>query len=154
MFTRIPLLSYLELCDHESMCCGITKTYLYNFDPLKPHFYIVKLGFTGVYIIFLISAQKHRLWVQVRTALANPLGEAVLMKTHNLCFEQKYKKISEFLSENFQLLVVKFSIYFNIFELECFHKGTHQKSLGKVLLINTHNIISWQNKKLQISKCY
>ena len=29
------------------------KTYLYNFDPLKPHFYIVKLGFTGVYIIFL-----------------------------------------------------------------------------------------------------
>ena len=24
---------------------------------LKPHFYIVKLGFTGVYIIFLISAQ-------------------------------------------------------------------------------------------------
>ena len=35
----------------------ITKTHLYNFDPLKPHFYIVKLGFTVVYIIFLISAQ-------------------------------------------------------------------------------------------------
>ena len=47
----------------------ITKTCLYNFDPLKPHFYIVKLGFTGVYIIFLISAQKHRLWVLVRTAM-------------------------------------------------------------------------------------
>ena len=31
----------------------ITKTCLYNFDPRKPHFYIVKLGFTGVYIIFL-----------------------------------------------------------------------------------------------------
>ena len=31
----------------------ITKTCLYNFDPLNPHFYIVKLGFTGVYIIFL-----------------------------------------------------------------------------------------------------
>ena len=46
----------------------ITKTCLYNFDPLKPHFYTVKLGFTGVYIIFLISAQKHRLWVPVRTA--------------------------------------------------------------------------------------
>ena len=36
---------------------GITKTPLYNFDPIKPHFYIVKLGFTGVYIIFHISAQ-------------------------------------------------------------------------------------------------
>ena len=35
----------------------ITKTCLYSFDPLKPHFYIVKLRFTGVYIIFLISAQ-------------------------------------------------------------------------------------------------
>ena len=31
----------------------ITKTCLYNFDPLKPHFYIVKLGFIGVYIFFL-----------------------------------------------------------------------------------------------------
>ena len=46
----------------------ITKTYLYNFDPLKPNFYIVKLGFTRVYIIFVISAQKHRLLVLVRTA--------------------------------------------------------------------------------------
>ena len=35
------------------------KHCLYNFDPLQPHFYIVKLGFTGVYIIYLISAQKH-----------------------------------------------------------------------------------------------
>ena len=34
------------------------------------------------------------------------------MSTHNLCFEQKYKK-SKFLSENFQLLEVKFSIYLN-----------------------------------------
>ena len=41
----------------------------------------------------------------------NRLGEAVLTSTHNLCFEQKYEKISVFLSENFQFLVVKFSIY-------------------------------------------
>ena len=34
---------------------SITKTCLYKFDPLKPHFYIVKLGFTGICIIFLIS---------------------------------------------------------------------------------------------------
>ena len=36
---------------------NITKTCLYNFDPLKPHFYIVKPGFTRVYIILLISVQ-------------------------------------------------------------------------------------------------
>ena len=47
----------------------ISKTRLYNFDPIEPHFYILKLGYTGVYIIFLISTQKHRLWVLVRTAL-------------------------------------------------------------------------------------
>ena len=51
---------------------NITKTCLYNFDHLKPHFYIVKLGFTGVYFIFLIFAQKHRLWVLVRTASPRP----------------------------------------------------------------------------------
>ena len=39
-------------------CNPIKKTCLYNFDPLKPHFYIVKLGFTGVYIIFLIFARR------------------------------------------------------------------------------------------------
>ena len=32
------------------------KTCLYNFDPPKSHFYMVKLGFTGVYITFLIFA--------------------------------------------------------------------------------------------------
>ena len=78
----------------------ITKTCLYNFDPLKPHFYTVKLGFTGVYIIFLISGLKHRLWVLVRTA--SPL-----------CFEQKYENYQNFVSEIFQFLEVKFSIYLN-----------------------------------------
>ena len=35
------------------------------------------------------------------------------MSTHNLCFEQKFEKISDILSENFQFLVVKFSIHLN-----------------------------------------
>ena len=30
---------------------------VYNVNPLKPHFYVVNLGFTGLYINFLISAQ-------------------------------------------------------------------------------------------------
>ena len=38
---------------------AITKTYLYNFDPLKPHFYIEQLGFTGVYIIILLLKNIH-----------------------------------------------------------------------------------------------
>ena len=35
------------------------------------------------------------------------------MSTHNLCFEQKHEKHQSFLSENFQFLEVKFSIYLN-----------------------------------------
>ena len=36
------------------------------------------------------------------------------MSTHNLCFEQKYEKYHNFfLSDNFQFLVVKFSVYSN-----------------------------------------
>ena len=35
------------------------------------------------------------------------------MSTHNLCVEQKYEKYLSFLSENFQFLEMKFSIYLN-----------------------------------------
>ena len=54
----ILLVSFAVVKNINEDTKDITKTRLYNFDPLKPHFYIVKLGFTGVYIIVLISAQK------------------------------------------------------------------------------------------------
>ena len=73
-----------------------------EYEAFKPHFYIVKPGFTWVYIIVLISAQKHRLWVH--------LGNVALMSTHNLCFEQKYEKYPNFYLKN---LMVKFSVYLN-----------------------------------------
>ena len=43
----------------------------------------------------------------------NRLVEAVLMCTYNLCFEQKYEKYQNFLSETFHFLGVKFSVYLN-----------------------------------------
>ena len=43
----------------------------------------------------------------------NHHGEAVLANTHNLCLQQKYEKYQIFLSENFQFLEMKFSIYLN-----------------------------------------
>ena len=54
MQTLWNIFSYFPLGDNLH---DITKTLLYNFDPVKPHFYIIILEFTGVYIIFLISAQ-------------------------------------------------------------------------------------------------
>ena len=66
-----------------------TKTYLYNLDPhpLKRHFYIVKLGFTGVYIIYLISAQN--------IDCGYSLEATIYVLSRNM------KKISDFLSETF-----------------------------------------------------
>ena len=68
---------------------SITKTYLYNFDPLTPHFYIVKLGFTGAYIIFLILLEN------IDCGYSLELG---------LRFDQIYEKFQSFLSENFEFL--------------------------------------------------
>ena len=71
------------------VCYGIMNTCPCDVDPLTPHFYIVKLGFTGVFIFFLlIFALKHRLWVLVRTA-----AEVVLTCTHDLVLSTNKKKI-------------------------------------------------------------
>ena len=106
---RSPLLS----CDcHkrakalEKRLSGITKTCLCNFDPLKPHFYTVKLGFTGVYISFLISAQTHRLWVLVRNA-----SQRRFQRVPTIYVLSRNMKNIIVLSENFQFLEVKFSVY-------------------------------------------
>ena len=114
---------------------NITKTCLYNFDPLKPHFYIVKLGFTGVYIIFLISAQKHRLWVLVRTASPRRFKQEPSIYV----LSRKMKDIRVFLSEIFQFLEVKLSIYLNmhVFVMEHIKEGNRRvgfiKSLHKAV---------------------
>ena len=86
----------------------ITKTYLYNIDPLKPHFYIVKLGFTGVYITFLFLLKN----IDCGYSLEPP-DRGGSNEYHNLYFEQTSEKYQSFLSENFQFLEVKFSIYLN-----------------------------------------
>ena len=48
-----------------------------------------------------------------RNDMARAAGEALLTSTHNLCFEHKYEKYQNFLSENFHFLVIKFSVYLN-----------------------------------------
>ena len=69
----------------------ITKKCLYNFDPIKPHFYIAKLGFTGVHIIFLISAQTIDCGYSLEPPLRGGSNEY-----YNLCFEQKYEEYQIF----------------------------------------------------------
>ena len=73
--------------------------------PLNPTFYTVKLGFTGVYIIYLISVQNIDGVVQI--------GEAILTSSQQSMFwAEILKNISIFI---WKLLVFVDEI-FNIFE--------------------------------------
>ena len=85
------------------------KTCLYNYDPLQPHFYIVKLGFTGVYIICLIFCLKN---IDCGYSLEPPRPGGSNEYPQSM-FRAEIEKITEFLSANFQFLDVKFSIYLN-----------------------------------------
>ena len=86
----------------------ITKTRLCNFDPLQPHFYIVKPGFTGIFIIFLISDQN----IDWEYSLEPPRRGGSNEYPQSMFWAEIWKNIS-FLSKNFQFLEVKFSIYLN-----------------------------------------
>ena len=120
----------------------ISKTCLYNFDPLKPHLYIVKLGFTGVYIIYLISAQKHRLWVDCGYSLEPP-RRGGSNEYPQYVFSVEIWKISEFLSENFHFLLVKFSVYLNrhVFVI-CLHFTETPFQKGLAMQESIHNVIT------------
>ena len=91
--------------------CGklnITKTCLYNFDHLKPHFYTVKLWLTGVNLIFLISAQNIDCGCSLEPPRRGGSNEYPLY-----VLSRNLKNIKSFLSEIFQFLEVKISIYLN-----------------------------------------
>ena len=88
-------------CDKSTVVSNclrsITKTYLYNSDPLKPNFYIVKLRLTGIlFFLFLLKIIDYGYSFE-------PPRKAVLTSTHNLCFEQKY--------ENYQNFYLKLTVF-------------------------------------------
>ena len=72
---------------YKSFTVSITKTYLYNTDPFKPRFYIVKLGLTGVYINFLISAKNIDWWYSLEPPRRGGSNEY-----RQSMFLQKYEK--------------------------------------------------------------
>ena len=85
---------------------NITKTTYIMFDPLKPHFYIEKQGFTGVYIIFLFLLKN----IDCGYSLELPHQGGSNEYPQSMFLYEKYQS---FLSENFQFFEVNFSIYLN-----------------------------------------
>ena len=53
---------------------------------------------------------------------------------HNLCFEQKYEKYQNILSENLSFLMVKFSVYLNrrVFVMRQMSRNVRKRSFGHV----------------------
>ena len=102
---------------HDIHIESITKTYLYKFDPLQPHFYIVKLGFTGVHIIFLILLNN----IDCGDSLEPPRRGSSNEYPQSMFWADIWK-ISGFLSENFWVFGDEI---FYIFEKACFRNGTH-----------------------------
>ena len=87
--------------------CLITKTCLYNFDPLEPHFYIEKLGLTGVYIIFIFAQN-----IDCGYSLEPPHRGGSNEYPQSIVLSRNMKNI-RFLSKYFLFLEVKISIYLN-----------------------------------------
>ena len=79
------------------------ETRLYNCDPLKPHFYIVKLA---VYIIFLISLKN----IDCGYSLEPPRRGGSNEYPQSMFWAEIWKD-QRFLSEYFQFLEMKFSTY-------------------------------------------
>ena len=141
--------NWVAPCENVSSgICGernITKTRLHNFDPLKSHFYIVKLEFTGVYIIFFLFLLQNRLWLLVRTASSH-IHTMPYIGTYVL--SRKVKNMS-FLCENFQFLEVKFSIYLNrrVFVMAQINLRIHTicswPSLSANIVIGYYKMYEW-----------
>ena len=101
---------YDTLITHQFNCNPviiiITKTCLHNFNLQKSHFYIVKLGFTGVYIIFFLFLIKN---IDCGYSLEPPRRVPTIYDlSRNM---ENIRLFVFFLSEKFQFLAVKFSIY-------------------------------------------
>ena len=94
------------------------RKHAYIIQTLKPHYYIVKLGFTGVFIIFPILLRN----IDCGCSLEPP-RRGGSNEYHNLRFEQKYEKYQNFLFENCPFLGCKI---FNIFEQACFRNEDQQ----------------------------
>ena len=83
----------------------ITKTYLYNFDPHKPHFLYGKTGVYRAILYISYFCSKHRLWYSLEPPHRVP---TIFVLSRNM---KNIEKI--YLIFFFHFLVVKFSIYLN-----------------------------------------
>ena len=104
----VPYVTGRNVHIDKIMVAFITKTCLYNFDPLKPYFYLVKLGFTGEqYFSYFCSKQK---WESVAQNIKRRGGSNEYPQS--MIWAELWKILEIFIWK-FSFLVVKFSVYLN-----------------------------------------
>ena len=119
---------------------AIKKTCLYNFDPLKPHFYTVKLGFAGVYIIFLISAQN----IDCGYSLEPPRRGGSNEYPQSMFWAEIWKNLELFIWKlsffwlylNRHVLVMQFSHIFTITKISVSQRYTKGRLLCSILCMD------------------
>ena len=88
----------------------VTKTCLYNFDPLKPHFYIVKLGVYRCIHYFSYFCSKN---IDCVYSLEPPHRRSSNEYPQSMFLSKNVKNIRVFYLKIFSFSEVKFSIYLN-----------------------------------------
>ena len=102
------------------MFCSIMKTYPCNIYPLKPHFYIAKLGYTGVYLFFLFLLQN----IDCGYLLEPPRRGGSNVYPQSM-FWAKIRKIPKIFC-SFQFLQLKKNLYIT---WACFRNGVKETNL-------------------------
>ena len=94
----------------------IMKTCLCNIYPLEPHFYIVKLGYAGVYLFFVFLLKHCGYSLEPPRQGGSYMYPAarwflLVPGTHNLCLQQKYEKHKKNSTENFDFIQLGKNLY-------------------------------------------
>ena len=114
-------ISYLNRYPSGSSPSSIAKTYLYNIDLLKPHFYIVKLWFTGYTLFFLFLLKS----IDCGYSLETPHRGGSNKYPQSMFWTEIWNKY-----QNFYLKTFSFGgENFNIFERACFRNVISQRAV-------------------------
>ena len=110
--THIFYFKHVDLPEHVLYFFFITKTCLYYFDPLKPHW-----GLQGYTLFFLFLLKN----IDCGYSLEPPHWGSSNEYSQSMFWAEIWKISEFFFSENFPSLVVKFSIYLNrrVFVMSC-----------------------------------
>ena len=138
------------------MTCFQVEHWLLNFilAAVLSIAYLTKQKTIGHNII--MPSRKHTYIILIPLAPLTPLlysktGQAILTSTYNLCFEQKYEKISEF-------FIWKLSIFggeiFNIFEKVCFRNGLDMSNCVFVDVLLYLRILQRHNKSILLKHVF